>query len=79
MNPRLVVGVALGEVMLAKLEVRIEPDLAAWVAFHHGFPNLDSLFVLPGIIAELAGLNELACGTVFNDGSANGRLGLGVQ
>ena len=76
MRARFFVGVALGEMMCAQLEVRLKPGFAARIPLDDRPPNLDGFFLLTSIIAQIASLSELARGTVFNDGSAHRRRGV---
>ena len=60
------------EQVVAEPEVCFEADLASWVAFDDGLPDLQCLFVFAQFDACVTGLQEFAGGAVLDDGAAFG-------
>jgi hypothetical protein len=54
-----------------------EPELAARIPLDDRAPQLEALVVFAGIHPQITGLEQLACGTILDDGAARQpRLGI---
>ena len=63
-------GPFLVQEVVAELEVGVEADLAARVAFDHGLPHFERLGGFVGFESGVAGFEQLAGSAVFDDGTA---------